>query len=50
MTYGPIAGVPNGARFRTRRALYDRRAHHDIRQIICGGTDGTDARSGVSWG
>lgn len=39
MTYGPVAGVPNGARFRTRRALYDRRVHHDIRQIICGGTD-----------
>ncbi|WP_094770586.1 YDG/SRA domain-containing protein [Microbacterium gorillae] len=39
MTYGPVPGVPTGARFRTRRALYDRRVHHDIRQIICGGPD-----------
>lgn len=39
MTYGTIAGVPTGARFRSRRTLYDRRVHHDIRQIICGGPD-----------
>lgn len=39
MTYGPVPGVPSGARFRTRRALYDRRVHHDVRQIICGGPD-----------
>ncbi|MBN9202141.1 MAG: hypothetical protein ABS61_00560 [Microbacterium sp. SCN 70-18] len=38
MTYGLIPGVPTGARFRTRRALYDRRVHHDIHQIICGGS------------
>lgn len=39
MTYGPIHGIPIGARFRNRRSLYDARVHRDIRRGICGGPD-----------
>ena len=39
MTYGPVHGIPIGARFRNRRSLYDARVHRDIRRGICGGPD-----------
>lgn len=39
MTYGPIHGVPLGARFLTRRSLYDARVHRDVRRDICSGAD-----------
>lgn len=39
MTYGPIHGLPVGARFSSRTELYAARVHRDIQRGICGGTD-----------
>lgn len=40
MTYGAIHGVPVGAHFRGRNALYNARIHRDVRVDVVGGIDG----------